>query len=245
MAIEHCRNLTIKMGQLSEETIKMALELLSDDEYDEEKEKLVITNEGIIDSYEDKLGTYLVKLSSRSITVHDSNTVSMLLHAIGDFERISDHSMNIIESTEELMSKKMKFSDAARKEISSLGIAVDEILGLACKAFCNNDLDAARDVEPLEEVIDKIKDKLRSNHISRLQQGECSIETGFVWSDLLTNLERISDHCSNIAGCVIEIKQNSMDMHSYLGEMKSGENKLFNDHFKTFSEKFALPEKTA
>ncbi|MBR6696294.1 MAG: Na/Pi cotransporter family protein, partial [Oscillospiraceae bacterium] len=240
VAIEHCRNLTIKMGQLSEETIKMALELLSDDEYDEEKEKLVITNEGIIDSYEDKLGTYLVKLSSRSTTVHDGNTVSMLLHAIGDFERISDHAVNLITTATELREKNIVFSDKAVEELKVLYSAVSDILEMTVKAFETENLHLAEKVEPLEEVIDGMRIELKSRHVARLQKNQCTLELGFIFSDLLTNLERVADHCSNIAVCMIQLKTNSLENHEYLNMIRQSD-EYFQKKFKTNSEKYALP----
>ncbi|MBQ8727631.1 MAG: Na/Pi cotransporter family protein [Oscillospiraceae bacterium] len=240
VAIEHCRNLTIKMGQLSEETIKMALELLSDDEYDEEKEKLVITNEGIIDSYEDKLGTYLVKLSSRSTTVHDGNTVSMLLHAIGDFERISDHAVNLITTATELREKNIVFSDKAVEELKVLYSAVSDILEMTVKAFETENLHLAEKVEPLEEVIDGMRIELKARHVARLQKNQCTLELGFIFSDLLTNLERVADHCSNIAVCMIQLKTNSLENHEYLNMIRQSD-EYFQKKFKTNSEKYALP----
>lgn len=237
VALERCHSLVCDMGECAAKSVSDAINCLKD--YSPEISSKVKEYEEKTDHYEDIIGTYIVKLSSSQLTRQESSESAKLLKIIGDFERISDHSMNIIESTEELMSKKMKFSDAARKEISSLGIAVDEILGLACKAFCNNDLDAARDVEPLEEVIDKIKDNLRSNHISRLQQGDCSIESGFVWSDLLTNLERISDHCSNIAACVIDAAD--MDFHKSIREMKS-ESPYYKEKYQYYASKYLVTE---
>ena len=240
VAIEHCRNLTVKMGQLSEETIRMSLELLSAKEYDEEKEKLVITNEGIIDTYEDKLGTYLVKLSSRSTTVEDSNTVSMLLHAIGDFERISDHAVNLITTANELREKNIVFSDKAVEELKVLYAAVSDILEMTVKAFETGNLHLAEKVEPLEEVIDGMRIELKSRHVARLQKNECTLELGFIFSDLLTNLERVADHCSNVAVCMIQLKTNSLENHEYLNMIKQSD-EYFQKKFKTNSEKYALP----
>ena len=239
VAIEHCRNLTIKMGQLSEFTIETALGLLSD--YDEEKEKLVTTNEGIIDNYEDKLGTYLVKLSSRSKTIEDSNTVSMLLHAIGDFERISDHAVNLLVTARELREKNIVFSDKATEELNVLYTAVTDILELTVKAFETGNIHLAEKVEPLEQVIDGMRIELKNRHVSRLQKNECTLELGFIFSDLLTNLERVADHCSNIAVCMIQLKSNSLENHEYLNMIKQSD-EYFQRKFKTNSEKYALPD---
>jgi hypothetical protein len=178
----------------------------------------------------------------KSLIANDENLRYICVKGeISNFKRgANGHCYFSLKDSRCLISAVM-FSDAARKEISSLGIAVDEILGLACKAFCNNDLDAARDVEPLEEVIDKIKDKLRSNHISRLQQGDCSIESGFVWSDLLTNLERTSDHCSNIALCVIDAKENNMNLHASGKKLKKDKEHFVQQYYE-YAEKYSFKD---
>lgn len=190
--------------------------------------------------YEDILGTYLVKLSSHQISDSDSASVSKLLKAIGDFERISDHSVNILESAEELHTKDLQLSPAGRIELDTLCNAVSEILELSHTAFVYNDLKAARDVEPLEQVIDGLKTKMRNNHISRLKNGECSIEVGFVWADLLTNLERTADHCSNIAVCVIDANENNMNLHESLRNMKK-RSSYFAEKYTAYAEKYMLP----
>lgn len=169
----------------------------------------------------------------------DSVESSKLLHLIGDFERIADHAVNIIESAEELKEKGVSFTDSAKKELQTMLNAVSEIVDLTSRAFLQDDLTLARQVEPLEQVIDKLKDKLRTNHIARLQRGECSLAAGFVLSDLLTNLERVADHCSNIAGCLLDMKNERIDLHKYLGDVKSGSNE-FLMQYHTFEEKYKL-----
>jgi phosphate:Na+ symporter len=226
------------MADISCKALRLSLELLSS--YDDKKADLVREYESKADVYEDALGTYLVKLSGRDMTVQDSHEVTKLLHIIGDFERISDHAVNILESAEEMKDKKITFSKEAQKEISVMVAAINEIITLADKAYDDNDLATAALVEPLEQVVDNLKYKIKLNHILRLQKNECTIEHGFILSDLLTNFERVSDHCSNIAGCLIELsKHNSLDMHKYLGEIKDG-SREFDNKFKEYKAKYAL-----
>ena len=191
------------------------------------------------DRYEDTLGTFLVHLATQPMSEQDSVESSMLLHLIGDFERVADHAVNIIESAEELKEKGVSFTPPAQKELQTMLDAVGEIVDLTSRAFLQDDLALARQVEPLEQVIDKLKDELRTNHIVRLQRGECSLAAGFVLSDLLTNLERVSDHCSNIAGCLLDMKNERIDLHKYLGDVKSGSNE-FLLQYNAFEEKYKL-----
>ena len=191
------------------------------------------------DRYEDTLGTFLVHLATQPMSEQDSVESSMLLHLIGDFERVADHAVNIIESAEELKEKGVSFTPPAQKELQTMLDAVGEIVDLTSRAFLQDDLALARQVEPLEQVIDKLKDELRANHIARLQRGECSLAAGFVLSDLLTNLERVSDHCSNIAGCLLDMKNERIDLHKYLGDVKSGSNE-FLLQYNAFEEKYKL-----
>lgn len=191
------------------------------------------------DRYEDTLGTFLVHLATQPMSEQDSVESSKLLHLIGDFERIADHAVNIIESAEELKEKGVSFTDSAKKELQTMLNAVGEIVDLTSRAFLQDDLTLARQVEPLEQVIDKLKDELRTNHIARLQRGECSLAAGFVLSDLLTNLERVADHCSNIAGCLLDMKNERIDLHKYLGDVKSGSNE-FLMQYNTFKKKYKL-----
>ena len=191
------------------------------------------------DHYEDILGTYLVKLSALKISAADSSEAPMLLKALNDFERIGDHALNLVESAEELQEKNLGFSDAAKHELSVLVRAVEEIVELSFSAFRDNDLHKAYQVEPLEQVIDDLKEKMRVHHILRLQQGSCSIETGFVWSDLLTALERVGDHCSNIAGCVIDMAHHDMNTHEALRSARV-ENEDFGEQYKNYAKKYSL-----
>lgn len=238
VALDRCNSLVCEMAELSVNAVKYSLDQFRS--YDATKAEDIRKLEEKADHYEDILGTYLVKLSSHQISDSDSASVSKLLKAIGDFERISDHSVNILESAEELRTKDLQLSPAGSIELDTLCNAVSEILELSYTAFVYNDLKAARDVEPLEQVIDGLKAKMRNNHISRLKNGECSIEVGFVWADLLTNLERTADHCSNIAVCVIDAAENNMNMHESLRNIKKG-SQYFAEKYTAYAEKYMLP----
>ncbi len=218
IAMEQCSRLTYKMAQRVNEGMHAALDLIYS--YDKDRAELVRRIEAEADHYEDILGTYLTKLSRYQVTEEDSITISKLLKVIGDLERISDHSINIMASAEELYEKKMELTPHAREEMATLCSAIREILDITEKSFISNDFLLAYNVEPLEEVIDRINDTLRDNHIRRLQKGRCTVEAGFIWNDLLTNLERVSDHCSNIAVCVIDAHEHNMDVHSSLRKIK-------------------------
>lgn len=191
------------------------------------------------DHCEDILSTYLVQLSSRRINESDSAEAAMLLKIIGDFERIADHAVNILECAGEMREKKLSFSAAADSELAVIVSAVREILDLSLRAFLDNDMEAASMVEPLEQVIDSLKEKMRTRHIFRLQQGGCRIETGFIWSDLLTDLERTADHCSNIAGCIMDLRNQSMNLHESLRNMRQ-EDPQFRDRYAVYAEKYPL-----
>lgn len=238
VALERCNTLVCEMADLSVTAVKKSLNLLT--AYDTVVAEDIRKTEEKADHYEDILGTYLVKLSSHQMSDSDSTSVSKLLKAIGDFERISDHSVNILESAEELREKELSLSPAGRRELETLCNAVSEILTLSLTAFVHNDLKAARDVEPLEQVIDGLKATMRDNHIHRLKNGECSIEVGFVWADLLTNLERTADHCSNIAVCVIDAAENNMNLHESLRNIKKG-SPYFAEKYTAYAEKYILP----
>ena len=235
IALECCSNLVNEMAEESVSALKKSLNMLY--KYEKETAEEVRCAEDKTDHYEDILGTYLVKLSSHQISDYDSITVSKLLKAIGDFERIADHSVNILESVEELKEKDIYFTDMAKKQLDVLCSAVSEILSICYMSFVKNDLEMASNVEPLEEVIDELKDNMRNSHISRLKNGECSIEAGFVWLDLLTNLERTADHCSNIALCVLDAAQNNMNAHEALRNMVE-ENDLFKKKYEEYSRKY-------
>lgn len=214
VALERCRVVTCEMAEVAVRALQNALR--SFDHYTEALASAIREDESRCDHYEDVLGTYLVKLSAQKLGEQESEESAELLKAIGDFERISDHAVNVLESAEELQEKGLAFSDEAKRELSVLSAAVNDILMRALDAFRQQDMTAARQVEPLEQVIDDLKEQLRTRHILRMQQGQCSIEAGFVWSDLLTDLERTSDHCSNIAGCVIDAAHHDLNMHATL-----------------------------
>ena len=239
-ALEQCRNVIQRMATLSRDTLIMALGTI--EHYDAKTIATVAENEDIIDKYEDRLGTYLVQLSTRNLMEKDSNEIGMFLHTIGDFERISDHAVNLTEVAQEMHDKKLEFSDAAKVEIRVFSSALREILNNAVDAFLNEDIEEARMVEPLEEVIDAIKADIRARHVLRLREGVCTIELGFVLSDLLTNMERVSDHCSNLAATLIQTKNDTFDMHSYLQSVKGADGvEEFTARVKEYSERFALP----
>ncbi len=236
VALERCNMVAKEMAKLSFDTLLISLEQM--DALDEEKARLVRENEEMIDKYEDKLGTYLVHLSKKDLSDEDRRNVSNLLHSIGDFERIADHGVNLIQASEEIKEKDVKFSEDAVAELKTMVKAVREIIEITGNAFLSGDVNMAKRVEPLEQVIDKLKLKLKSGHIARLQEGGCSIETGFVFSDLITNYERVADHCSNIAVCLIQIANDSFDMHEYLNGVKTGEaefEKLHNEYLRKYS----------
>ncbi|MBQ2704615.1 MAG: Na/Pi cotransporter family protein [Clostridia bacterium] len=237
IALDRCRKVTIDMANMSVAALRDGITALK--EYTPELAESVRDAEGKTDRYEDILGTYLVRLSSLQTGDHDSAEATKLLKLISDFERISDHGVNLVESAEELRDKKIVFTDEALKELDVLYSAVEEILTLSLTAFVNDDLDAAMQVEPLEQVIDLLKEKIRTNHIVRLQQGLCTIDAGFVLSDLLTGLERTSDHCSNIAGCVIDIAHNNMNIHQSLNAARH-DSDLFKTSYQGYLEKYAI-----
>ena len=238
VALERCRKVAAQMADCSVNALEQGIAALT--AYTPELARQVRTAEDQSDHFEDLLGTYLVKLSTRRISAADSNEAARLLKIIGDFERIADHGVNLVQSAEELRSKKMNFSPSAMAELTVLTKAVEEILGLSLDAFLKDDYNAAGLVEPLEQVIDGLKEQLRTSHILRLQKEECSIEAGFVWADLLTDLERVSDHCSNIAGCIMDMHQGKLNLHESLRAVK--ENRAqFDERCRMYRQKYALP----
>lgn len=242
VAIEQCRNVCIRMARLTQETLKMSMEVVTT--YDAKKCAEVIDNENAIDIFEDKIGSYILKISSKDLSENDSKIVSSMLHTIGDLERISDHAVNIVEAAEEMHSKKIKFSQQALRELPVIVNAVSEILDMSINAFVNNDVNLAKNVEPLEDVIDQLRSDLKTRHIKRLRNGKCTIELGFILQDLLTNFERVSDHCSNIAVYLIQISDNSMDTHEYMNELKKLDRSEFMDEFNDYKNKYILPEQS-
>ena len=237
IALERCRNLTGEMADVAARALRGGTDSIL--HYSPELAQSIREDENRTDHYEDILGTYLVKLSALKISTADSSEAAMLLKALNDFERIGDHALNLVESAEELVNKNLTLSDAAKHELAVLVSAVDEIVDLSFQAFRDNDLEKAYQVEPLEQVIDDLKEKLRVHHILRLQQGTCGIETGFVWSDLLTALERVGDHCSNIAGCIIDAAHHDMNTHEALRSARI-ENEQFGEEYKAYAAKYSL-----
>ena len=238
IAVERATQVAGTMAVLSGKAIVDAIALLEN--YDSKIADAVRDLEGKVDVLEDTIGSYLVKLSACELNATDSQQVTKLLHIIGDYERISDHAVNIVESAEEMKDKKLSFSAEAKRELAILAAAVSEILSITEEAFANNDIVKAADIEPLEQIVDELRDKIRLNHIMRLQKSECTIEHGFVLSDLLTNFERVADHCSNIGGCVIEISAyDALEMHKYLADVRDGSGD-YDEKCRIYREKYAL-----
>lgn len=237
-AVEKCKELVCDMANISKKEYAKAISLMDKFDYDTFNE--VKRLEGLVDKYEDKTSTYLVKIAERDISRKDSKTVTELLHCIGDIERISDHALNIAEVALEIHDKKITFSKEAKGDIKIINGAVTEILDLAVSALVNDDIEIAKKVEPLEQVIDRLNRKIKNGHISRLRQGDCTMELGFILSDLLTNYERISDHCSNIAVCYIEIANDSFETHEYLNRLKGGEEAEFNEMYEVYKQKYYI-----
>jgi len=239
IALDRCNSLVSDMAGVCTEGLKLSLEMIQD--YDSKKAEIIRANEEKADHYEDIIGTYLVKLSGQQINERESATVSKLLKVMGDFERISDHSINVLEAMEELREREAELTESAKAEIKVLCDAVAEVADLTRNAFVRNDVDIAITVEPLEQVVDELKRKLRNAHIARLKAGTCSIEVGFIWIELITNLERISDHCSNIAVCVMDASENNMNMHASLRSIKA-ESPEFTEMFDFYARKYMLDE---
>ena len=239
-AIEQCKKLTDNMAAITRDSMLRAVEITNG--YNEELDKYIYDTESRIDNYEDKLGTYLVKISANELSAEDGKNISTLLHCIGDFERISDHATNIVKASKEMNDKGIVFSGDAKKELDVMSRAVADVLNLTVEAFINNDLEKAHKVEPLEEVIDGLKTRLKSRHVKRLRDGECTIELGFVFADFITNFERVSDHCSNIAVCLIQMADANFEVHDYIHELKaSGEE--FDKMVEAYQQIYKLPAK--
>jgi len=237
VAIQECNSQTCKMLELARENIRLAVQQFS--HYSDSDQLLVLQTEEEIDAFEDRLSTYLVKLSAQALSQNDSHVISKMLHAIGDFERLGDHAVNLNKVAKEIHDKGLSFTQEAQAELNTLLQAIDEILTMTVTAYERNDTDLAARVEPLEEVIDQLIAKMKDQHIRRLQQGACTIEKGFIFSDILNNCERISDHCSNIAVAVIEVEHDSFDAHRYLQGVKYG-NHEFNLIFQEYAAKYAM-----
>lgn len=242
-AMELCRSKAREMAEVTRSAILYSLDVLTN--YDEQKAKEVVKLEAEVDRYEDVLGSYLVKLSSRNISTEDSQSLSIILHSISDFERISDHALDIVKSAEEINTKGLSFTKHAKQEIQVLCNAVSDICNLTIESFCNEDETSATHVEPLEQVIDTLSKKIKENHIKRLQKGKCSIEMGFILEDILTGLERVSDHCSNVAVEMITIYDNEYNTHEYFKSFSENERRIFNEEYESLIKKYPIGKQDA
>ena len=238
IAIAECNNKAIEMATIAHDTLIDAIKLSNN--YDVKLREKILANEDLLDNYEDKLGTYLVKLSSKALSTEDSHQVAKQLHTIDDFERIGDHAVNILKTADEMYEKKISFSQGATRELGILKDAIAEILDITTQAFVEHDLELAKKVEPLEQVIDVLISEIKSKHIVRLQAGNCTIELGFILSDTLNNYERVSDHCSNIAVALIETDHDEYETHGYLNDLKNSGNAQFENCYREYSQKYRI-----
>lgn len=239
VAVGCCTELSCEMGEIACDNIARALDLLA--KFDDAALRQISAAEDRVDRYEDKLGTYMAKLSGTQLSGSDRTELSRLLQCIGDFERISDHAQNIAETAQEKQRKNLSFSDVAEQELNVMYSAVREIVATTASAFGANDAELARRVEPLEEVIDGLTEQMKSRHIARLQRGECTTLLGFVLQDLITDLERVADHCSNIAICIIQGKRSAYDAHKYLDKLMASDDELFRERYAEYLKQFTLP----
>lgn len=238
-AVEQGRTAARRMAEDSWKALKASFEVLH--EYSEEKAQKITKMESKVDRYEDELGTYLVQLNNKDLSETDSHSVSMMLHCIGDFERISDHAVNIKESADELHAKGLSFSVYAKAELRVLTAAVTKIVETAFSVFDEQDITKASEIEALEELIDELTKEMKRRHINRLRSGECTIEMGFILSDLITSMERIADHCSNIGVCVTQVRENLYDTHRHLNAMKNDQDDEFNKCLEAVRKEYLLP----
>ena len=238
-AVEQGRTAARRMAEDSWKALKASFDVLHD--YSEEKAQKITKMESKVDRYEDELGTYLVQLNNKDLSETDSHSVSMMLHCIGDFERISDHAVNIKESADELHAKGLSFSVYAKAELRVLTAAVTKIVETAFSVFDEQDITKASEIEALEELIDELTKEMKRRHINRLRSGECTIEMGFILSDLITSMERIADHCSNIGVCVTQVRENLYDTHRHLNAMKNDQDDEFNKCLEAVRKEYLLP----
>ncbi|MBR2511589.1 MAG: Na/Pi cotransporter family protein, partial [Firmicutes bacterium] len=238
LAVAECNKLSDEMAEKTKKSMILAIEII--DDFSDEKSAEVEALETEIDIYEDHLGSYLIRLSESDLSTEDNNQISKMLHTLGNFERISDHALNLVESAQEIAGKGLKLSDVAEKELGILQGAIREILDITFDAYLESDEIKASDVEPLEQVIDHLTETIRLNHIDRLQRGECTIQNGFVLADMLGNYERVSDHCSNIAVTILELDSGTFDSHEFLSNIKTMDNPDFRDKFNAFMKKYEI-----
>lgn len=237
-AIEQCRTLANRMAELSKESFLRAMKTM--DVYSDEEAEEIIRLENRIDLYEDKISVYLTKLSSQNLSYNDSQNVSTLLHCITDLERISDHAVNVVEAVQEMDKRQLQFSKKAEEEMKVYRGAVEEILNRTSTAFVNADQKLALTVEPLEEVIDKLNKDVKKRHIKRMRKGKCTVDLGLILSDIATNFERVSDHCSNIAVCLIQVQDTELEAHSYVNQLKDGEHLSFEKQVEVLEKQYSL-----
>ena len=238
-ALEQCKNVAVDMADYSREALFLAIQML--DKFDKASADRVVELENIVDHYEDEIGAYLVKLSSRHLTEKDSQHLSVLLHSIGDFERISDHAINIMEAAKEMHAKELDFSRKAREELDIYTGAIKDIINTSVLVFQEEDLKLAAMIEPMEEVIDYLSVEVKKRHMKRLRKGKCTIEMGFILSDIVTNYERVSDHCSNIALSLLQLNEENFEAHEYQEAISSKDNVAFTTEVKHLKERYQLP----
>ena len=239
VAIEQCKNAAFDMASYAKDGLFLAMELF--DKFDQKAADKVIELENLVDHYEDELSAYLVKISSKHLTEKDSQEVTILLHCIGDFERISDHAVNIMESAKEMYEKDLRFSKKAMEELAVFSKAVRNIINASVQVFRQEDLQLANAVEPLEEVIDYLNSEIKKRHVKRLRKGKCTIEMGFILSDISTNYERVSDHCSNIALCLLQLNEENFGTHEFQEHLSNKNNDRFVEEVKRLQEQYKLP----
>lgn len=240
-AMELCRNAACRMAEDAKDALFLALDNMQD--YNKKKVEQIIQMEQNVDRYEDALGTYMVKLNNCDLSQEDSRTLSILLHCIGNFERISDHAVNITESMQQMQEKQLTFSEKAKEEMVVFSHAVHDIVAETTAAFVHADVEEARKIEPFEQVVDSLSMEVKQRHVRRVRKGKCTIELGILLDDVITNFERVSDHCSNIAVCMIRVSEDGFDTHEYLDLIKEEKSRWFEEEYYSLAEKYALPDK--
>ncbi len=238
-AVAQAKKTAIQMAQASKEALFKAIELRH--KYDDAKAENILELENLVDRYEDELGTYLIKINNAELSHNDSQVVTTILHCIGDFERISDHAVNIMETVQKANKKNEHFSNKANAELDVYESAIREIVMMTYNVFADTDTELATHVEPLEEVIDHLNNEVKKKHVKRLRKGKCTIRLGFILSDLTTNYERVADHCSNIAAFIIQAKEDSFETHEYIGSIKEKDSIRFNNEYNKYHNKYKLP----